>query len=209
MDDKKVFTQCGNVESNSKLTNNYWSLQYDNNLTQWDLGEVSPPIKEYINQLNNKDLRILIPGCGNTYEAEYLLQQGFTNITVLDYAPALVAKLKLKFINNPAIKIIEADFFKHTGSYDLVLEQTFFCAIEPVLRLSYLSKMKSILAPGGKIAGVLFGKEFDKAGPPFGGIKEQYVSLFQNEFFIKIMEPCYNSYSKRQGSELFIILEKR
>ena len=209
MDDKKVFTQCGNVESNSKLTNNYWSLQYDNNLTQWDLGEVSPPIKEYINQLNNKDLRILIPGCGNTYEAEYLLQQGFTNITVLDYAPALVAKLKLKFINNPAIKIIEGDFFKHTGIYDLVLEQTFFCAIEPVLRLSYLSKMKSILAPGGKIAGVLFGKEFDKAGPPFGGIKEQYVSLFQNEFFIKIMEPCYNSYSKRQGSELFIILEKR
>ena len=209
MDDKKVFTQCGNVESNSKLTNNYWSLQYDNNLTQWDLGEVSPPIKEYINQLNNKDLRILIPGCGNTYEAEYLLQQGFTNITVLDYAPALVAKLKLKFINNPAIKIIEGDFFKHTGSYDLVLEQTFFCAIEPVLRLSYLSKMKSILAPGGKIAGVLFGKEFDKAGPPFGGIKEQYVSLFQNEFFIKIMEPCYNSHSKRQGSELFIILEKR
>lgn len=209
MDDKKVFTQCGNVESNSKLTNNYWSLQYDNNLTQWDLGEVSPPIKEYINQLNNKNLRILIPGCGNTYEAEYLLQQGFTNITVLDYAPALVAKLKLKFINNPAIKIIEADFFKHTGSYDLVLEQTFFCAIEPVLRLSYLPKMKSILAPGGKIAGVLFGKEFDKVGPPFGGIKEQYVSLFQNEFFIKIMEPCYNSYSKRQGSELFIILEKR
>ena len=209
MDDKKVFTQCGNVESNSKLTNNYWSLQYDNNLTQWDLGEVSPPIKEYIDQLNNKNLRILIPGCGNTYEAEYLLQQGFTNITVLDYAPALVAKLKLKFINNPAIKIIEGDFFKHTGIYDLVLEQTFFCAIEPVLRLSYLSKMKSILAPGGKIAGVLFGKEFDKAGPPFGGIKEQYVSLFQNEFFIKIMEPCYNSYSKRQGSELFIILEKR
>lgn len=209
MDDNKVFIQSGNTEGNSKLTDNYWSLQYDNNLTQWDLGEVSPPIKEYIAQLKNKNLRILIPGCGNTYEAEYLLQQGFTNITVLDYAPTLVAKLKLKFLNNPSIKIIEGDFFKHSGTYDLVLEQTFFCAIEPELRFSYLSKMKEIIAPGGKIAGVLFGKEFDKAGPPFGGIKEQYIFLFQNDFNIKIMEPCYNSYFKRQGSELFIILEKK
>jgi hypothetical protein len=38
----------------------------------------------------NKDIAILIPGCGNTYEAAYLLEQGFTNVTVIDIAPTLV-----------------------------------------------------------------------------------------------------------------------
>ncbi len=208
MDGTKEIEQCESGKGKSKLSDSYWDLQYDNNLTQWDLGEVSPPIKEYIDQLTNKDLRILIPGCGNTYEAAYLLQQGFTAITVLDYAPTLVAKLKLKFLNNPNIKIIEGDFFKHAGTYDLVLEQTFFCAIDPLLRPSYLAKMKEIIVSGGKIAGVLFDKEFVTPGPPFGGVKQQYQTLFENDFIIKKMEDCHNSYSKRQGSELFIILIK-
>lgn len=56
----------------------YWNTRYQTNDIGWDIGSVSPPIKAYIDQLTNKQLRILIPGCGNTYEAEYLLQQGLT-----------------------------------------------------------------------------------------------------------------------------------
>lgn len=202
-----------NIErsSNSDDINNpkeYWNNRYCSEITNWDLGQVSPPIKEYIDQLSNKKLSILIPGCGNSYEAEYLLQQGFTDITVLDIAPSLVQKLQNKFQNNPAIKILQGDFFEHSGKYDLVLEQTFFCAIQPTLRLLYVSKMKALLLSGGKIAGLLFGKEFENAGPPFGGSKEEYQSIFKNDFIIKTMEPCYNSFTKRQGSEIFIILEK-
>jgi hypothetical protein len=52
-----------------------------------DLGKVSPPIKEYIDTLDNKIAALLDLGCGNTYEAEYSLQEGFTNITVIDIAP--------------------------------------------------------------------------------------------------------------------------
>jgi hypothetical protein len=37
----------------------------------------------------NKDIAILIPGCGNTYEA-LIFRQGFTNVTVIDIAPTLV-----------------------------------------------------------------------------------------------------------------------
>ena len=82
---------------NEMLGGTYWSNRYDTDDTGWDLGQVSPPIKAYIDQLEHKNLRILIPGCGNTYEAEYLLQQGFTDVTVIDIAPTLVAKLKQKF----------------------------------------------------------------------------------------------------------------
>jgi hypothetical protein len=53
------------------LDQEYWDTQYISNTTGWDLGEVSPPIKSYIDTIEDKNISILIPGCGNSYEAEY------------------------------------------------------------------------------------------------------------------------------------------
>ncbi|MBX9806712.1 MAG: methyltransferase domain-containing protein, partial [Flavobacteriaceae bacterium] len=110
--------------NNEKILNQeYWEAQYKTNATGWDLGKVSPPIKEYIDTLEDKNSSILIPGCGNSHEAEYLLSQGFTNITLIDIAPTLVENLQKKFKNYPNIKIVLGDFFEHKGQYDLVIEQ--------------------------------------------------------------------------------------
>lgn len=203
--------KCGadNTSGIPPLDEAYWNSQYNANTTGWDLGQVSPPLKAYIDQLTNKNLRILIPGCGNTYEAAYLLQQGFTNVTVIDIAPALVAQLKEKYKGNPYIKIINGDFFEHEGEYDLVLEQTFFCALNPALRNDYVGKMNELLAPNGKLAGVLFNREFEQQGPPFGGSKSQYEPMFEKDFIFKTFEPCNNSFIKRKDTELFIILIKK
>lgn len=202
----------GNINTEKfdvELGETFWNNQYNANTTGWDLGQVSPPLKAYIDQLTNKNLRILIPGCGNTYEAEYLLQQGFTNITLIDIAPTLVEQLKKKFAANPNIKIILGNFFNHNDEYDLILEQTFFCAINPPLRKAYVAKMKELLATNGKLVGVLFDKEFEQKGPPFGGRKSDYIPLFKNDFNFVTFESCYNSFHKRQESELFVILQKK
>ena len=53
-------------------TKNYWTNRYSKAKTGWDIGYPSTPLKTYFDQLENKDLRILIPGAGNAYEAEYL-----------------------------------------------------------------------------------------------------------------------------------------
>ena len=201
--------KCCTVTSSLPLGETFWNNQYDAHTTGWDLGEVSPPVKAYIDQLTNKDVRILIPGCGNTYEADYLLKKGFINITVIDIAPTLVAQLKEKYQGNQHIKIILGDFFKHEGEYDLVLEQTFFCAINPPLRKDYMAKMKELLAANGKLVGVLFDREFEQQGPPFGGCKRQYETLFEKDFNFNTFELCNNSFVKREGSELFINLSKR
>ena len=209
MDTEKNNEQCCVVSCDLDMGETYWNNQYNEGSTGWDLQQVSSPLKAYIDQLTNKQLRILIPGCGNTYEAEYLLQQGFTDITVIDIAPLLVEKLMKKFEGNPCIKIVLGDFFTHTGVYDLVLEQTFFCAISPVLRKAYAAKMKELLVTGGKLTGVLFDRVFEKAGPPFGGCSCEYKPLFENDFLFKCFDPCYNSHEKRKGTELFIILMKK
>lgn len=120
----------------------------------------------------------------------------------------MIEQLRLKFKEDAGIKIILGDFFEHTGTYDLILEQTFFCALPPSLRKQYAEKMSELLAPGGKLVGLLFDREFELDGPPFGGCKCQYESLFNKYFDMLVFNLCYNSFSKRQGTELFIILQK-
>ena len=57
------------VSSTAALNADFWNNKYLNHTTGWDLGAVSPPLKAYIDSLDNKDLAILIPGAGNAYEA--------------------------------------------------------------------------------------------------------------------------------------------
>jgi hypothetical protein len=68
--------------------------------------------------------------------------------------------------------------------------------------------MYSLLANRGKLAGVLFDRDFE-GGPPFGGTREQYLKLFSEFFHIRTMTSCYNSIPQRQGTEVFFIAEKR
>jgi methyl halide transferase len=197
------------LTSNKKnLDQNYWDKQYIDNNTGWDLGEVSPPIKEFIATLEDKDTKILIPGCGNSHEAEYLLSQGFTNVTVIDIAPTLLENLQEKFKNNPNIKIVLGDFFEHQGEYDLIIEQTFFCALLPTMRENYVRKMHQLLSVNGKLVGLLFNKTFE-AGPPFGGSQSEYNQLFKKHFVFLQMDLCHNSIKPRANSELFIEFQKK
>jgi methyl halide transferase len=189
------------------LSKDYWNNRYEAEQTGWDLKMVSPPLKAYIDQLTNKNLRILMPGCGSGHEARYLAEQGFQNVTVMDIAPLAVEKMKSQFSDYQQVKIIEGDFFTHTGEYDLILEQTFFCAIDPTLRPKYVQKMSELLAENGKLVGLLFGVDFPN-NPPFGGNRKEYERLFSEKFDIKILEPCYNSVKPRQGSELFFNFSK-
>lgn len=188
----------------------YWNKRYEKTETGWDIGSVSSPLKAYIDQLSDKHLSILIPGCGNAYEAEYLLQHGFTDITLIDISSVLVESIKEKFAayTGKQLQVIEGDFFALNRQFDLVLEQTFFCALHPSQREAYVHKMAEILKPGGKLAGVLFNRDFE-GGPPFGGDIEAYKHLFSEEFMIRTLAPCYNSIEPRKGSEVFLVLIRR
>lgn len=191
------------------LDKNFWNNRWIHNQTGWDIGYPSPAIKEYFNQYINKQAKILIPGCGNAYEAEYLINNGFNNITLLDIAPKAVEILKEKFKNKPQVKIVCDDYFRHNGKYDIIVEQTFFCTLYPENRNSYVEAATTLLNNNGKIIGLLFNKIFEQDGPPFGGNIEEYKPIFEKNFTIKTMQLCYNSIQPRDGSELFISLIKK
>ncbi|HVZ26026.1 MAG TPA: methyltransferase domain-containing protein [Sediminibacterium sp.] len=186
----------------------YWNQRYIRQETGWDLHQVSPPLQAYIDQLTDKNLSILIPGAGNAHEAIYLAEQGFRNITVLDIAESAIRKLRERCGHTmPAIKILEGDFFHFSGTYDLILEQTFFCALPPVRRPDYVQQMASLLSGNGKLVGLLFNRDFEQS-PPFGGHEEMYRQLFEPALRIRQLEPCYNSHAARSGTELFFMVTR-
>jgi methyl halide transferase len=191
-----------------KFDEEYWSGKYQQQLLGWDVGRITTPLKEYFDQLENKDLRILIPGCGNGHEVTYLHDHGFTNVTVVDISAEPFSELIKKCPNWDKTTFIVDDFFNIEGQYDLIIEQTFFCALDPQLRHKYVLKMYDLLAPRGKIVGVLFNVDFGRSNPPFGGNKKEYAEYFKNRFSFKVFEDCYNSIGPRMGDELFINLVK-
>ncbi|HAR19131.1 MAG TPA: SAM-dependent methyltransferase [Cytophagales bacterium] len=206
-DEKEL--QCCITQCENQLDQNYWNERWQKNETGWDMGQASTAIVEYMAQFPNKNARILIPGCGNAYEAEFLVANGFTNITLIDIAPKAVEALQEKFAEIPQVTVLCEDFFNHKGCYELIIEQTFFCAIPPFRRKEYVEKTATLLNENGKIIGVLFDKQFNQPFPPFGGCPCEYKPIFEPHFTIKTMDECYNSIPSRANAEVFINLIKK
>ena len=191
------------------LNRAFWDERYKNNDTRWDIGDISTPLKVYFDQLTNKELRILIPGGGNSYEAEYLHHLGFKNVYVVDISSIPLKGIQERLPSFPSEHLIHSDFFDLNMTFNLIIEQTFFCALEKSFRLKYVSHASHLLSNNGKIAGLLFDAPLYEDHPPFGGNSDEYTTCFSPMFNIEIMDSCYNSIESRAGRELFIKLIKK
>jgi len=193
------------MENDSK----YWERQYQNEKVGWDIGYISTPLKAYFDQLQNKELKILVPGAGNAYEVEYLYMKGFRQVYLLDFARLPVHNFQERLPDFPYKNLIVQDFWEHKEQYDLIVEQTFFSSLPRRLRNAYALKMHELLNRNGKLAGLLFNHEFGFDKPPLGGSEEEYIRLFKPFFRFIHFKTAYNSIKPRTGREIFILLEKK
>lgn len=195
----------------NSLDNSFWNLRYQNNQTGWDLGEISNPIKKWFDNQENKKVNILIPGAGKGHEVKYGFENGFGNIFYLDFSSRAADLFKEICPGFPKDQILIGDFFslKKPLFFDVIIEQTFFCAIDLVLRQNYVEKTNEILKENGKIIGLLFNREFDTNGPPFGGTEKEYRGLFNSKFNFKKFENSLLSSLPRKEYEFWIELIKK
>lgn len=185
----------------------YWTKRYQDNNTGWNIGYASTPLVHFFNTAVDKNSTILIPGAGSGFEAEYLYKNGFNNVQVLDISPEPLLQFSQRNPDFPKEQLHCANFFEFEGQFDCIIEQTFFCALNPELREAYSKKMHSLLHPNGKLAGVLFNFPLTEVGPPFGGSIESYNRIF-NTWSRFDIAPCYNSIPPRNNKELFFIASK-
>ena len=194
---------------NADFDKTFWDSRYTDKNTGWDLGSVSTPLKEYFDQLEDKSISILIRGAGNSHEAEYLHKIGFTDVSVIDISKHPLENIAQRVPSFPTKNLIHDDFFNHSKTYDIIVEQTFFCALHPSYREKYVANMHKLLKPNGKLIGLMFNAPLHEDYPPFGGDLEEYRNLFSPKFEIKQMEEAYNSIESRAGREVFIIFRKK
>ena len=192
----------------------YWQARYATpGRDGWDAGRITPPQQAYFDQLAvESQPRILIPGAGRAYEAEYLHRAGFRHVVVADLAPEPLAEFAARVPDFPKENLWQADFFTlgQAASFDLIIEQTFFCAQPPTLRPAYAQQCAHLLRPGGKLVGLLFDTEFAAATePPFGGTRAEYAGYFEPYFRFIHFDTAHNSLRARAGRELFICLQRQ
>lgn len=94
------------------LDENFWSERYKLGLTGWDIGRTSSPLLQYLDQIENKSIRVLIPGAGNAYEADYAFRIGFSNIHVLDISAETLEHFRLKHPDFPKENLHHQNFFR-------------------------------------------------------------------------------------------------
>ena len=109
-------------------------------------------------------------------------------------------------------RILHMNFFEldpaYNEIYDLLIEQTFFCAISPEQRPMYVATVARALKKGGMLAG-LFYHTGQEGGPPFNTTQDDIVKSFSDSFEIRELAQAKNSAEQRKDKEWLAILVKK
>ena len=205
-----------NISKNIMLqTSNpdYWESSYQSGELGWDLGGSTPIFDHWIK--NQKvPLSICILGAGNGWDAVNIASKGH-RVTAIDFAQSAVKNMQTAANHNSLkIDIRCIDIFNlpqfYSNHFDVVLEYTCFCAIDPSRRREYLEMVKHILKTKGELVGLLFPIDKDPldGGPPFAVELEPTLELINKYLSLVKKEVSPLSIKQRAGREVFVIFRK-
>lgn len=176
----------------------HWDTIYQTRkLTEVSWYQPKPEISlNYIAQLAlNRDARIIDVGGGDSYLVDFLLAEGFTNITVLDISEKALERVKERLGENAErVTWIVADVsnFDLTEKYDLWHDRAafHFLTVEEQIA-NYMATLQKSLAKGGY---VILGT-FSEKGP----LKCSGITIKQ--YSIKDMEKLFSPEFIKIGCE--------
>ena len=156
----------------------FWEKRYSDNNIPWDTETTTPALINSINHSSSKKIAIL--GCGYSKDSIFLAKKNHS-VYSIDFAAKPIDYLNdiKKRESLDTLFPIQKDIFETKSEYsnffDIVLEYTCFCAIDPQRRIEYINSVNRILNKNGQFIALFFPierreKDSDK-GPPF------YVNL--------------------------------
>jgi len=161
-------------------------------------------------------VRVLVPGCGRGHEVLLLARLGHRVLGLDVAAPALAALRAARRRDRvPAsrCRTARADFLalprRLEGAFDLLVEHTCFCAIDPALRPVYVESAARALVPGGRLVGLFYPFREREGGPPFRVTEREVRALFAPRFDVDSWETPTTSIDRRRGEERLVVMTRR
>jgi methyl halide transferase len=151
-----------------------WAQRYSARNTPWDLGSAHPELAARIVSgaiaPARERARAFVPGAGRGHDALALARAGFA-VTAIELVEALREPLgdALGALGGELL-VEDALAYRPRVPFELFLEHTFFCALDPSQRPAWGELARRVLAPGGRLCALVFpcGKSLDEGGPPWG-----------------------------------------
>lgn len=214
-------------------TSAYWQGRFEKEDTPWQLTSASTVLVEALNELISigiviRGKRVLSPGCGRGLDPLELARLG-ARVLAVDWSEQAVQDLRtdwesLRSSVAGTVEVVTGDFFAlKPEPVDLVIEHTFFCAIDPSLRSQYALRMSEWLKPGGYIAGNFFVLAEEEVqtlanrslssqgdGPPFASTEAELCGLFEKNFTCLTLRQAHNpAPDRRPGMEWIGIFKRK
>lgn len=190
----------------------FWDPLFAADAGGWELGRAAPPLRAWfcLNEHVLKGRRALVPGCGRGHEARLAAELG-AQVTAIDLSPTAIAQAQARTGPELAVAFRVGDLFAQIGqppAFDVVVEHTCFCAIDPARRDDYVEAVADALEVGGALVG-LFYAHGRPGGPPFTTDAREIELRFQRRFEIETIEVARGSTLVRHGHELLAVLRRR
>jgi hypothetical protein len=143
----------------------FWDVRFREGFTPWDAGGVPAALREFLAR-EPPGRRVLVPGCGSGYEVRAFGTAGH-DVLAIDFSAAAIEAAH-RVLGELGRRVVQGDFFAHPlGSFDLVYERAFLCALPRVHWPRWAARVAEVVRPGGRLAGFFFWSD-DERGPPFG-----------------------------------------
>jgi hypothetical protein len=186
----------------------FWDTRYHDHVTPWDAGGVPADLRAFAQTLPVRS-RILIPGCGSSYEVILLAESGL-NVLAIDFSVQAIELAKQR-VGHLADRVQLADFFAFdpgSNPFEVIYERAFLCALPRKLWLRYAERMAELLPPQQRLAGFFYYDD-NPRGPPFGTSPAELHGLLDAAFELVEDRPASESLAVFQGGERWQVWRRR
>lgn len=189
-----------------------WEAAWQEGNTGWDAGQPAPSLVALLDREELPTGRALVPGCGAGYDVFALAKAGFEAYG-LDIAPTASQRFEEKRAGLEGAHIITDDFFQpetDLGTFALIWDYTFLCAIPPSLRENWAQRMSQLLGEGGTLVTLIFPVKLEDTsetteedpGPPYRLHPDWVTTLLGKYGLTRVhIEPASASHPGREGME--------
>ncbi|RUS15305.1 S-adenosyl-L-methionine-dependent methyltransferase [Endogone sp. FLAS-F59071] len=110
-------------------TKEYWEERYSKEPPEisfdWfkKYADLKPLLNEYI---PNKSVRVLMLGCGNSTLSEDMYDDGYKNITNIDFSTVVIENMRTRCVDRPEMQWVEMDIRDlkfDDNSFDIVIDK--------------------------------------------------------------------------------------